>query len=157
LFCSLLVNNIPDLTTLLQHTIPPLLPALPITPSLSFHYIIDALILSSSSGNLTDALFLSVRSALFDLKIPRTRNVAYEAKEEKDAQGDSDMAGIKGAALGKKKDKKGEAGMRQAAGAEFEIEDYWDEGDPLEDRVREELPVCITMNIVSCASRGRLR
>lgn len=107
------------------------------------------MILSSSAGNLADALFLSVRSALYDLKIPRTRNVAYEAKEDKDAQGDSDMAGIKGAALGKKKEQKGEAGKRQAAGAEFEIEDYWDEGHPLEDAVREDLPVCITMNIVS--------
>lgn len=58
------------------------------------------------------------------------------------------MAGIKGAALGTRKDKKGEMGKKQAAGAEFEIEDYWDEGDPLADDVRNSLPVCLTMNIV---------
>ncbi|KAL7418043.1 hypothetical protein BDY24DRAFT_373871 [Mrakia frigida] len=141
------VDKLSDhLTTLLQHTIPPLLPPLPITPSLSFHYTIDSLILSSSAGNLTDTLFLSVRSALHDLKVPRTRNVAYEAVL-KSEEGENDMAGIKGAAMGAKKDLRG--GEKVARGAEFEVEDYWDEGDLLALDVRENLPVCVTLNLLS--------
>lgn len=145
------------MTTLLQHVLPPLLPSLPITSSLSFHYTIDSLILSSTAGNLTDALFLSVRSALSDLRVPRTRNVAYEATQT--ATGDdilveekSAMAGIKGAAQGGKKSKQRVergGGKAVALGAEFEVEDYWDEGDMLEEKVRDALPVCVTLNVVS--------
>lgn len=135
-----------DLTTLLQHTIPSLLPPLRITDSLSFHYTIDVLI-NQTGGNLVDTLFLSVRSALCDLKVPRTKNVAFEAAILEE-EGESDMAGIKGAALGNKKklDRRNKA---YAAGAEFDLEDFGDEGEYLPASVRDSLPVCITLNIVS--------
>ncbi|CED85211.1 Exosomal 3'-5' exoribonuclease complex, subunit Rrp42 [Phaffia rhodozyma] len=139
------------LTTLVQQTIPPLLPPLPITSSLSFHYTIDTLLTSTAAGNIPDVVFLSIRSALSDLRVPRTRNVAYQASLSIDENGESDMVGIKGAALGGGK-KKGAAdrkkGQALAKGAEFEIEDYWDEGERLDESVRLDLPVCITLNIL---------
>lgn len=123
---------------------------------MSFHYTIDSLILSSSAGNLADTLFLSVRSALNDLKVPRTRNVAYEAVlRSEEVEGENDMAGIKGAAMGAKKKVDLRGGEKVARGAEFEVEDYWDEGDLLEKSVREGLPVCVTLNLVGRRRLGR--
>lgn len=44
----------------------------------------------------------------------------------------------------------GGAGGRKGAGADFELEDYWDDGAPLKNR--EALPVCVTLNLVSLKS-----
>ena len=149
---TLLIDRPPpaDLTTLVQHTIPPLLPRQPITPLLAFHYTIDVLVLSSAGGNLVDALFLSLRAALADLRVPVTRNVAFEASLLGGDEGESDMAGIKQAALGGKTKKKGgEQGRKAfAAGAEFELVDSTEDGERLASEVREALPVCITLHIV---------
>lgn len=59
------------------------------------------------------------------------------------------MAGIKQAAMGKKK-QMDKTRKDYAAGAEFELEDSNDEGDRLPLAVREALPVCITLHIVRC-------
>lgn len=58
------------------------------------------------------------------------------------------MAGIKGAALGNKK-KLDQRNKAYAAGAEFDLEDFGDEGEYLPAGVRDSLPVCITLNVVS--------
>ena len=112
---------------------------------------VDAIVLAFE-GNIHDALFIAVRSAIWDTRIPRTKSIAYTAppsasKTSKSepaplggsdptgpvAEGDLDVFGIKG--------------MVKSKAVDFELEDYWEEGDVL--KGRDDLPVCVTLNIVS--------
>ena len=106
---------------------------------------LDVIILSAEGGNLYDAVTTTARAALWDLKIPKTRGIGYNppsAIEEEEIERDVEMIGFN--ALLKSKKGKGSADV------DFELESYWDEGEPLEDR--ELLPVSITLNIVSLSS-----
>lgn len=105
---------------------------------------VDALILSADGGNLYDALIIAARAALWDLKIPRTKGTGYEtapnlmAEEEDGMDRDVDMAGFSALLKGHKRGKGNEI--------DFELDCYWDEGDPLQDR--ELFPVSVTLNLV---------
>lgn len=98
---------------------------------------LDAMVLSDS-GNVYDALFLAARSALWDTKVPKTRSVQYQPKSnaisdqdvEMPADGSGSIFNTKGA----------------ANAVNFELADYWDEGEPL--MVTQEWPVCVTLNLV---------
>jgi exosome complex component RRP42 len=105
---------------------------------------LDALVLSADGGNLYDALIVAARAALWDLKIPRTRGIGYNAapvgpaEDDEAPERDVDMVGFSALLKGGKRGKGNEI--------DFELESYWDEGDPLQDR--ELLPVSVTLNLV---------
>ncbi|KIM41699.1 hypothetical protein M413DRAFT_18712 [Hebeloma cylindrosporum] len=111
------------------------------------------------SGNVYDAVFMAARAALWDTKVPRTRSVEYKAKK-----GVVGAGGAISSSIGKKKGAgSGEEGgggdmdvaeevvsgfdTRQIRNAtDFELPDYWDEGEVLDGR--DAWPVCVTLNVV---------
>ncbi|CDS02069.1 related to exosome complex exonuclease [Sporisorium scitamineum] len=123
---------------------------------------IDLLVNSLSGGNLFDASFAAIFAAFYDTRVPVTRGVAFEAPATLDesgnamqgafanAQGDLDQMGIKG--LLKKKPKPNATGtMRNGSGpnskvVDFELEHSGEDGAALDGR--QDLPLCITVNIL---------
>lgn len=97
-------------------------------------------------GNLHDIMSMAIRSALYDLKIPRTRPVAY--MQENKAVGDEEEgedAGMKALLKTRKKAKTQQD--KQATAADFELLDYEaDTGEPLQGR--DALPVTVTLYMV---------
>ncbi|KAJ7132904.1 ribosomal protein S5 domain 2-type protein [Mycena crocata] len=105
---------------------------------------LDCVVLADA-GNAYDALFMVARAALWDCKVPRTRGVEYKAA----------------AAPGTKVAESGEMDVDRdaqvqrsgfdtrsiAQAVDFELPDYWDEGDVLSGRER--WPVCVTLNVAS--------
>ncbi|KZO98469.1 ribosomal protein S5 domain 2-like protein [Calocera viscosa TUFC12733] len=132
-----------DLTDHLRTYLTPLLtsPQLLIIPhARRWQLAVDALVLAHS-GNLHDTLFAAARSALWDLRLPRTRGVVYDAPGtgvggDGSGTGSVERAGVLDHMRGM---------GRQAV--DFELEDGADEGLPLEGR--DDLPVCLTMNLLS--------
>ncbi|KAI0067490.1 ribosomal protein S5 domain 2-like protein [Artomyces pyxidatus] len=97
------------------------------------------LVVLSDCGNVYDALFMAARAAMWDTKVPRTRSVEYRASKNRTGGGTGDM----------EVDDEQQSGLdtRQVkAATDFELEDYWDEGEPLAGR--ETWPVCITLNLL---------
>ncbi|KAF8072168.1 ribosomal protein S5 domain 2-type protein [Lyophyllum atratum] len=90
---------------------------------------LDVLVLSDA-GNVLDALFMASRAALWDTHVPRTRG------SKEGGSGDIDM------------DEAAQSGfdtrvMQKAT--DFELPDYWDEGEVLDGRER--WPVAVTLNL----------
>ncbi|ETW76516.1 hypothetical protein HETIRDRAFT_455057 [Heterobasidion irregulare TC 32-1] len=101
--------------------------------------VLDFVVLSDC-GNVYDALFVAARAALWDTKVPRTRSVEYRA-------GGRLPGAIGSADMDVDEEKQSGFDMRQAhAATDFELEDYWDEGEPLDGR--DGWPVCITLNLL---------
>ena len=100
-------------------------------------------LLSSSSGSTLSALFIAARSAFIDLKIPRTKQIGWEGAQNGLEMGEGDLSGIK-AAL-KVKSKKVE--RRPRGGDDWDLDREGDGEDVLDGR--EELPVLVTLNLVS--------
>ena len=98
---------------------------------------LDAIVLSDS-GNVYDALFLAARSALWDTKVPKTRSVEYQPKSNTLGDQDVEMSADAPASIFSTKEVKHTA--------DFELADYWDEGEPL--KINQEWPVCVTLNLV---------
>lgn len=95
------------------------------------------IVVLSDTGNVYDALFMAARAALWDTKVPRTRSIEYKAKKSgKEGDMDVDEAPASGFDT-----------RSRANATDFELPDYWDEGEPLYGR--DAWPVCVTMNIVS--------
>jgi exosome complex component RRP42 len=94
------------------------------------------LVVLADAGNVYDALFIAARAALCDTKVPRTRSIEYKAPGTK--VGDVDV----------------ESGLdtrhMKTTAADFELSDYWDEGEPLGGGIQ--WPVCVTLNVVSFLS-----
>ncbi|KAJ3983082.1 ribosomal protein S5 domain 2-type protein [Lentinula detonsa] len=149
-----------DLTTVLHQTLshPSLHPKnLSIIPRKKSWLLNLDLLVTADAGNIYDALFMAARAALWDTKVPRTRSVEYKSpKSLSSASGDMDVD----------QDTTSGFDTRKVAHAtDFELPDYWDEGEILEGRER--WPVAITLNLVktihfldatlqeeaSCASR----
>ncbi|RDB21882.1 Exosome complex component RRP42 [Hypsizygus marmoreus] len=133
-----------DMTTILHQTLahPSLHPNnLSILPrKKSWLLNLDVLVLADA-GNVYDALFIAARAALWDTKVPRTRSVEYKARKTTGTKpggtGDMDV------------DEETPSGFdtRQIQNAtDFELPDYWDEGEVLDGR--EKWPVCVTLNLV---------
>ena len=98
---------------------------------------LDAIVLLDS-GNVYDALFLAARSALWDTKVPKTRSVQYQPKSNVLSDQDVEMTADGSGSI---------FNTRQAAdAADFELADYWDDGEPL--KVTQQWPVCVTLNLV---------
>ncbi|KAF4612032.1 hypothetical protein D9613_003809 [Agrocybe pediades] len=142
-----------DMTTILQDTLthPSLHPKnLGILSGKKSWLLNLDLVVLVDSGNVYDAIFMAARAALWDTKVPRTRSVEYKAKK-------SGTSGIVGGG-GKAGDSGGDMDVdeevvsgfdtRQIQKAtDFELPDYWDEGEVLDGR--QNWPICVTLNIVS--------
>jgi exosome complex component RRP42 len=103
-------------------------------------------IVFSDAGNIFDAIFMAARAALWDTKVPRTKSVQYRAKkgDRSDATQAMDMDVDETAHVGSALD------TRQTIQVtDFELPDYWDEGEPLDGR--QTWPVCLTLNLVCCS------
>lgn len=128
-----------DLSTMLNTALTSALtpsPQLTIVPNKkSWLLNIDALVLADC-GNIFDTILVAIRGALWDLRIPRTRGIEFEARDVRDNAGNQDSM----KALLKQR-------RRVATGAEFDLEDYWDEGEHL--KIRSTLPIGMTLNLVS--------
>ncbi|KAH9939766.1 ribosomal protein S5 domain 2-like protein [Epithele typhae] len=131
-----------DLTVILQQTIqhPSLHPRnLTIIPNKKSWLLNLDVVILSDAGNVVDALFMASRAALWDTKVPRTRAVEYRTpdaskKPKKDAMDvDERTSGFETRDIAR-------------TAADFELPDYWDEGETLEGRER--WPVCITLNLL---------
>lgn len=142
-----------DLTTILHTTIthptlhPKNLIILPRKKSWLLH--LDLLILADA-GNTLDALFLAARAALWDTKVPRTRSVEYKAPKS-NVKDETGFAGANTTVEGGDMDvdetaPSGFDTRSQARRAtDFELPDYWDEGENLDGRDR--WPVGVTLNL----------
>jgi 3' exoribonuclease family, domain 1 len=93
---------------------------------------IDCIVLADT-GNIYDALFLAVRAALCDTHVPVTRPVEYKTPQRDGGVGDG-------------MDESGLDTRQSVQAADFELADYWSEGEALDGRDR--WPVCVTMNLV---------
>lgn len=159
-----------DMTTLLSSVLshPSLRPSNPghgrglvVVPGIKAWAVrVDAMVLSDA-GNVVDCLFLACRAALWDTRVPRTRGVEYRAPgrnpdmaanvadEDMDVEADVDV----GVEVDEKEERTAVAarsmlGTRTttARAADFELADYWDEGEVLE--AKDVWPVCVTLNVV---------
>ncbi|KAF7343382.1 RNase-PH domain-containing protein [Mycena venus] len=109
---------------------------------------LDCVVLADA-GNTHDALFMAARAALWDCKVPRTRAVEYKAPGAK-AQREGESGEM---------DVDVDAGAQQsgfdtrsiaARAVDFELPDYWDEGEVLGGR--DKWPVCVTLNVATSPS-----
>ncbi|KJA22089.1 hypothetical protein HYPSUDRAFT_139661 [Hypholoma sublateritium FD-334 SS-4] len=112
------------------------------------------LVVLADAGNVYDALFMAARAALCDTRVPRTRSVEYQARKGAGGVvGGKTTAAVTAAATGGAGDMDVDEEVvsgfdtRQIQTAtDFELPDYWDEGEPLAGR--EAWPLCATLNIV---------
>lgn len=103
---------------------------------------LDAVVLSDG-GNVYDVLFMACRAALWNTRVPKTRAVEYRDPTQKGVAGektinnDVEMTDLWKSSVQTKKATKA---------ADFELEDYWDHGEPLAGRAR--CPIAITLNLL---------
>jgi len=103
---------------------------------------LDAVVFADG-GNVVDCLMLACRAALWDTKVPRTKQVEYRAPRRHPTQGDLAMD----ADVDRGVEEKGGLEAKGLSGAtDYELTDYWDEGEALGGR--ESWPVCVTLNVV---------
>ncbi|TIA88073.1 hypothetical protein E3P99_02827 [Wallemia hederae] len=110
--------------------------------SKSFRLQLTAALMSvrdCSSSSIIDTLFLGVKMALSETRLPRTRPLVFEAQG--DTAGDSLNEDLEKFGL-----KTGGAGHRNRNAADYELIDQWHEGDPV--RGVENLPLSITLNVI---------
>lgn len=92
------------------------------------------LIVLSDAGNIYDALFITAKAALSDTRVPLTRPIEFKTLHTStDIIMDVAESGL-------------DMRKRTQAAADFELRDYWDEGEVLSGR--DNWPVCITLNLV---------
>ena len=133
-----------DLTSILDATygdpsiLPTNLAVLPGRKAWLLH--LDALILGND-GNVIDALFMASSAALRDTRVPRTRPVEFRASttNKSTKHEDEPMAGPSS----------GFDTRSVPKVADFELMDYWDEGEPLQFPQSLSPPVAVTLNLVS--------
>lgn len=90
---------------------------------------------------------MAARAALWDAKVPRTRSVEYKARTSTvtSAIGEGNEGGSGNMDIDE--DTVSGFDTRQVQTAtDFELPDYWDEGEVLDGR--QHWPVCITLNLV---------
>ncbi|KAL0948073.1 hypothetical protein HGRIS_010697 [Hohenbuehelia grisea] len=134
-----------DMTTILHQTLfhPSLHPPnLGIIPGRKSWLLSLDLVILSDTGNVYDALFMAARAALWDTKVPRTRSVEYKARQSgRNAPKDPATMDVD------PEEQSGFATRKLATATDFELADYWDEGEDLGGRSG--WPVAITLNLVS--------
>ncbi|GBE85790.1 ribosomal protein S5 domain 2-like protein [Sparassis crispa] len=138
-----------DLTTLLHQTLshPSLHPQnLGILPNKKVWLLSLDLVILSDSGNVYDALFMAARAALWDTKVPRTRALQYHAHRSVSSAVATDDMDIDEGKVGEGTVSGFDTRKMASAAADFELPDYWDEGEVL--GMRDRWPVSVTMNIL---------
>ena len=111
----------------------------------AFRLQLNAMLMSAtdcSVSSLMDTLFLGVRMALLNARIPRTRPLAFEAHGDADVAkdaGDIEKFGLNTSGAANR--------LSNKKAIDFELEDVWNEGDPIQGT--ECLPVSVTLNVVS--------
>ncbi|PPQ90261.1 hypothetical protein CVT25_013086 [Psilocybe cyanescens] len=105
------------------------------------------LVVLVDSGNIYDALFMAARAALWDTKVPRTRSVEYKARKNGAATSAASRIGGSGDMDVDEEVVSGFDTRQIQHATDFELPDYWDEGDVLDGRER--WPICVTLNFVS--------
>ncbi|KAF6756563.1 ribosomal protein S5 domain 2-type protein [Ephemerocybe angulata] len=134
-----------DLTTVMHTTLshPSLHPDnLKIIPGKKSWLLSLDLVILSDAGNIYDALFMAARAALWDTKVPRTRFIEFKAKKGGPASGGKGRDGMD-------VDETATSGFdtrKTNHATDFELLDYWDEGEVLDGRDR--WPLCVTFNLV---------
>ena len=132
---SLTIHLLNHLTSLFAYL--SLCPQLLILPQRkAWKLTLDTIILSADGGNLFDIVTLAVRVALEDLKIPKVKPVGYvpSASVNNEGEGSQGIDSLLKSANNKSKN------------LQFELESYWDEGEPLEEK--DKLPLSVTLNLV---------
>ncbi|KAG8215822.1 ribosomal protein S5 domain 2-type protein [Butyriboletus roseoflavus] len=104
---------------------------------------LDAVVFADR-GNIVDCLMLASRAALWDTKVPRTKGVEYRAPRRHTTQGD---AGMDVDFDGQAEERSGFEREGLSRATDFELTDYWNEGEILSGR--ESWPVCVTLNVLS--------
>ena len=92
---------------------------------------LDCIVLSDA-GNVYDALFMAARAALWDTRVPMTRPLKCKIPQRWTEE---------------HMDKSGFDTRQISQATDFELQDYWNEGEVLQGRDR--WPVCVTLNLVS--------
>jgi exosome complex component RRP42 len=93
---------------------------------------------------------MAARAALWDTKVPRTRSVEYKARTLRSITTSAIREGSEGGSGNMDIDEDTISGFdtRQVQTAiDFELPDYWDEGEVLDGR--QHWPVSITLNLVT--------
>lgn len=101
------------------------------------------LVVLSDNGNIYDALFLAAAAALRDTRVPRTRSIEYRARKDGSAVSDRLATDVTMGGEGRS----GLDTRETKQATDFELADYWDEGEPLV--CDSTWPVPVTLNIVS--------
>jgi exosome complex component RRP42 len=101
-------------------------------------------IVLSDCGNAYDAMFMAARAALWDTKVPRTRSVEYKVAAR--SFGDKEKVGDGHMDVDTEPPSGFDTRQYTNKTTDFELPDYWDEGDTLDGR--DKWPVCITLNLV---------
>ena len=138
-----------DYTTVLQEALthPSIHPTnLVIIPNKRSWLLHLDLVVLADNGNIYDALFLAASAALRDTRVPRTKVVEYKARVKIGEKFDEDteMTDVKEGAKAPHDANSGLNTRTWKNAAEFELEDYWDDGEAL--KCSGPWPVCITMN-----------
>lgn len=140
---SLVIHANSLISALLSHKQLVILPG-----SKCWHVSFHISVLSASGGaNLHDVLAVAVKSAIWDLRIPRTRRIEFvkPAGQAGDTADDGQDAGMKSLLKGRKG--KTDAEKIAKGAADFELVDYEaDAGEPLQGR--EHFPLSIALNLV---------
>lgn len=103
---------------------------------------LDVTILSDA-GNAYDVMFMAARAALWDTKVPVTRSVQYGGRKQTTVA----PTGEESMDVDENGQQSGFDTRHMPTATDFELPDYWDEGEVL--KGREAWPVCITLNVVS--------
>ena len=98
------------------------------------------LVVLSDAGNVYDAMFMAARAALWDTKVPVTRAVQYTANSGNATKPADEK-------LDSEETLSGFDTRQIPSATDFDLPDYWDEGEPLGGR--ETWPLCVTLNLVS--------
>ncbi|KAF9236783.1 ribosomal protein S5 domain 2-type protein [Melanogaster broomeanus] len=104
---------------------------------------VDAVVFADG-GNVVDCLMLACRAALWDTKVPRTRGVEYRAPGKSGAGGGAE--GEEGMDVDVQGGRSALESRDVSRVTDFELTDYWDEGEVLD--VRDAWPVCVTLNVL---------
>ncbi|WFD25194.1 hypothetical protein MNAN1_000160 [Malassezia nana] len=107
---------------------------------------LDVYVLSWSGGNVLDAVFAAIFSALWDVRIPETQFLSTDTASQGPAADTTDSSGIKFLTRGRQAPGAGSkatvsGGVEQAV--DFILTSEWDDGHALHGR--EEVPVCVSV------------
>jgi exosome complex component RRP42 len=110
---------------------------------------LDVIVLTNN-GNVLDAIFLAATAALRDTRVPRTKAVEFKARGRGNGSGQSNVEDVDMKDVADERAGRDENSGLDTRGwknaTDFELEDYWDEGEPL--KCLGSWPVCITLNFV---------